>query len=301
MGLDKPFLEFLQKTEETKTRFFIFFVLAQYYYLHGLHSQMKTLYDDTKDQLQSESNMLQYTQAMLFLSSHNQQDVLKGLYQLDQLLENNDNVNPEILYTYSSGVVDALEGNLLPRRLEKELLARATRRIDDALVKKEHAEYYFTRARLLMQIKDFEQATADLRNAKSCEDPLSQSFSERMIEYGMKSLQLDQMQAIDHMSSLKNELESIRGDFKEDQWRVVEFVGIFSALIALFLGSISLSVSSGLSFQEILRLILAMGGIWILIIETLIIRFTKPHSNKKYLETGIFIILATFLILVAWL
>lgn len=262
---------------------------------------MKTLYDDTKDQLQSESNMLQYTQAMLFLSSHNQQDVLKGLYQLDQLLENNDNVNPEILYTYSSGVVDALEGNLLPRRLEKELLARATRRIDDALVKKEHAEYYFTRARLLMQIKDFEQATADLRNAKSCEDPLSQSFSERMIEYGMKSLQLDQMQAIDHMSSLKNELESIRGDFKEDQWRVVEFVGIFSALIALFLGSISLSVSSGLSFQEILRLILAMGGIWILIIETLIIRFTKPHSNKKYLETGIFIILATFLILVAWL
>jgi len=299
-----PLKDLLNDTVEPKTRFFLFLLLLQFYDVQGFHKQMETLHDDQHERFSTEGNVMQYAVATVLLRSRNQGEVLKGLNILDELVQAcGDGVNPEFLQAYSEGATRVLEGRMMPRHLKDELVKKAMRRIDQAIMMtKERSDYYFTRTTLLTMAGDLDQARSDLELAIGCEDPLARSYSERVIEYRLKLLQIEHRKGLADIDSLETKIESVRKQILEDRWRVIEFVGVFSALIALVLSSVSLTATTSLPLRDSLQLLLALGGMLIILVETMMIRLVDRSDRIRLAELILFILAGFALIWLAfWL
>lgn len=209
---------------------------------------------------------------------------------------------PNVLHLFTGIVIELHE--VTGGKIEDSLLIEAEHAINKAIaiVDGKYARYFATKADLLGKSERFGEAKELIQKAIEVEPSGRNGYALRIGDYQQIRLKLE---FLEHSRTLQiKQRESIE-KLEEVRLRVIELLGILSAIIAFLVTSIQ--VGKGLAFSEASRLMVISGGVILIIFSSYSIIFFRSRLRSSQmvvlfvggLMVGVFYFLPEFVALIS--
>jgi hypothetical protein len=218
-----------------------------------------------------------------------------GIEILDKIAEKYDKSgNPAILQAYCDGVARALEKDMVDTGFQREVhLSKALRRITHAISRRSYSKYHYTRAMLHLHRGNYSKSREDTLAALDLHKIDTLAEVQRASIYRMFLLRIENQKGLSRLEDLEKQSDKIRNDLRNERSRSVEFIGVFSALIALVISTTTLLGASGLDFFQSVMILTILSGILLVLIEAMMVRLADKGNLK---EPFLFVIVGLILI-----
>lgn len=164
-----------------------------------------------------------------------------------------------------------------------------------------YANYYCSKARLYAWTKDYKNAKEMMEKAISCERTDRRDSFIRIANYHNIQLEIQTDESIEllesKMSDVMGEYNEVKKRIERQQTRYIEMLSFFSAVIALIMSSITITLGAN-SFSEASALILILSGGLIMGYSILKYLFSEELSPRKF---GICLLLSFCMIVIGYL
>lgn len=301
--LTKPiFTRMMDNSNTLKLRFFGFSIFLAFYRRRKAYSKMRNFFNKHENEFRAIQKM-KFVKGVVLKHSNTPFEIAQAVAILDTVIEEFQKAdNPGYLQSYADAVIIAVDRDLKPPSFTKEEhLQRAEERITQALdLNPEYPKYYATLAQLEFHGGKYESALQNIREAMQLEDPSSADHPIRLLDYRSLQVKAETYRDFAHIKSnadsVKEEIEKVREDVKQERGRSVGFIGVFSALIALVIATTSMITVD--KFGNSVLLLVILGGLLLIIVETMMVRLS---SNEKKWEPCLFVTAGIVLIVLAFI
>ncbi|MCK9472016.1 MAG: hypothetical protein M0Q88_09735 [Bacilli bacterium] len=245
-----------------QARFEAFYILCVYYRRLKEITKFSLLLDKYQDEFRNED--LYKMQKAVYLKTKNgcHDDLLHAL-SIWSTLENVYTKSPAFIQAFADTVALAFENDVLT--VEKEdnrlLLDKAIKQIKEALWIREYSKYYATLGRLLAIQGEYEKTIEYINLAIDKEDSSNSDYAIRIGDYQnlLTSINIKRiLKETKNLNTLRSDLEKIKNETEKAKFENLSFLGFFTALLSLIIGSIQLAQNA--EFADIIRSILVLSG-----------------------------------------
>lgn len=265
-----------------KVRFFYFRMLFTRHRHHDNYSEMSEMLDRYREVF-TEEPMYEFLEGVRMKLSEDPAILFTGVEIIDRIAERYDKSgNPAILQAYADGVARALDKDMIDTGFQKEThLPKALRRITHAISRKTYPKYHYTRAMLHLHRGNYAKSREDTLTALDLHKIDTLAEVQRASIYRMFLLRIENQKALSRLEDLEQQSNKIRDDLRNERSRSVEFIGVFSALIALVISTTTLLSASGLGFLHSLMILTVLAGILLILIEAMMVRLQRKGNWKE--------------------
>ncbi len=278
------------ENEDMSVRLISFFALCTKQRRKKDYSKMETLLNDYKGIFENQN--IYKIQSLYFLSTCRNDDAreLRRAFRGWAYIDKNYAFMPAFIQIYAETVALCFEhkSDLKIAYSEKEtnsILDEAIDRIETAISIRNYPKFHATKARLLYQKEEYADAVEQINEAIDMEDSERKDYAIRINEYEILKAKAE----INMATKAKlDELEAIKEEVARSKYDNLSFLGFFSAILALIIGTVSISSSDVLTFTHLMQLLICLGGIISISFGTLCIMI-EPRSfiRKTLLMIGI--------------
>jgi len=230
------------------------------------------------------------------INTENQGLIADGLDLIDRAAQlADDKGNPDFLYHYASAVADIVSILSDDSLFDSDNhISKAMRRISKAQSRQPNEiKYFVVKARLYEKIGNLEKARDSVEEAIKIAGTkgIAGAMQIRDLEGILQNIETKK--SLERIESLETKAKEIENKMQEQTRHSVEFVGVFSALVALVITSATLL--SGLQFIDAALILLILGGLLIILLETAVARVAPSKSNRL---TFVFIFVGFLLVII---
>lgn len=118
-------------------------------------------------------------------------------------------------------------------------------------IEKPYAKFFATKARLLAQVGQYQQAYDEIERAKRVENSQASGYEMKILNYINSESKIQSLEAEDKLKAFYSQLEESKIEIKEkfaiERKRNVEYMGIFIAIISFIVGSVQIAIGQDFS------------------------------------------------------
>lgn len=245
-------------------------------------------------------------EAIFYKSRNNKEDILIA-FELWKSCQVDIENNPAMIQAYADTVAIAFENGHLDINTDEnqKILTRSVYLIRRAIELKQYPKYYATLGKLLALKGDYDEAEKNVKIAMDKESSNGKDYAIRISDYqsvlAKISINRYSSNQMDKMLQISGDMEKIKSEIETSKFDSITFLGFFSAILSLIIGSVQI-VSSQTDFSQAFRIIMVLGGMLIIMLDCLEFLIRKNNNIVKTLIVlffGIFILVVAFWILPA--
>lgn len=224
-------------------------------------TKFKNLLDKYKVQFKSDNiYMMQrivYTKSVKSSTT----DIILAL-NLWKNIRDNYKKAPAYIQAYADLVATAFEDGVITKDKTEfsNLLKDIISQLEESLVEREHPKIYATLGRLYAFTNEYDKAISSINKAIDIEDSTLRDYSIRIGDYQSIIAKINIKKYYDHemekLLELKNEVQMIKSEVEKSKIENISFLGFFTALLSLIIGSIQIAQNT--TAQQIIVIILVL-------------------------------------------
>lgn len=260
-----------------KTRFNALYSLLAYLWQVSEFQQYRQTVDKYEDQFENHIMLLTFRSQYYITKEKNKENLQLALEYASKAKKQASNL-PNVLHLFTQIVIETCD--LPNNNIEAGVMREAERAINKAIaiVDGKYARYFATKADLLGQAGRYAEAKDLIRKAIEVESSTRDDYALRIGDYKQIELKL---QFLEHSYLLQLKQKESIEMLEEVRLRVIELLGLLSAVIA-FLGT-SIQIGKNFMFTEAARLIIISGGAILIIFSAYSIIFFRSKLRASQL------------------
>lgn len=169
--------------------------------------------------------------------------------------------HPGVLHSWAEMIVNQLEQEMIKNNnllidSSDERIKNAAKAIEDAIDGySEYSKFYITKGRLLALTGKFNEADREIKKAITMEDSSKPNYSLKIVQY-REILTVVNMMA--RMAKYEKKYDELENKLKQQQVQIIEFLGLFTAIISFTVASIQFSTN--MFFSDGAKLLMVFTG-----------------------------------------
>lgn len=198
---------------------------------------------------------------------------------------------PAFIQIYTDTVALCFENNLfdITKQKDLEILLSAINLINIAIKNRDYAKFYATLGRLQNCNREYDKAVVNIYKAIDKEDPKRIDYSIRISEYQLIITKIEisnyTENKLQELAKYKAEIKEMKDEFTKSKYDNLSFLGFFSAVISLIIGSIQTLAATQL--VERYQILIALAGVIIVTFGSLNLIMLKKGALKYSLLTAL--------------
>lgn len=260
-----------------KTRFNTLYSLLAYLWQVSEFQHYRQVVDKYGDEFNSHVMLLAFRSQYYTSKERTKGNLQLALHYASKAKEGASN-SPSILNQFAYVVVEIC--NATDDKVETDLLHEAERCIDKAIAitDAKYAGYFATKADLLSKTGRYSEAKVLIQKAIEIEPSGRDDYALRIGNYQQIRLKI---QFLEHSQLLQIKQKESIEMLEEVRLRVIELLGLLSAVIA-FLGT-SIQIGNGFTITEAARLMIISGGVILIIFSSYSMIFFRSKLRSSQL------------------
>lgn len=221
---------------------------------------------------------------------NNKSLILEAFNSWDNIDENYKKM-PAFIQIYTDTVALCFENNLFDstKLNDQKILLNAIELIQIAIKIRDYAKFYATLGRLLHCNKEYDKAISYLYKAIDKEDPKRTDYAIRISEYQLiinkSEMSIYTDNKLLELDKYKAEIAEMKDEFTKSKYDNLSFLGFFSAVISLIIGTIQTLTAT--SLVEKYQILMALAGVIIISFGSLNLIMLKRDTMKYSILTAV--------------
>lgn len=197
---------------------------------------------------------------------------------------------PAFIQIYTETVALCFENDFFDIKSisHKEILQEAIELINIGIKRRDYAKFYATLGRLQHCNNDYEIAIANINKAIDKETPDRKDYSIRIGEYQLIITKIEMSvfteKKLKELETYKTGLDEMKNELSKSKYDNLSFLGFFSAIVSLIIGTVQTTMTSGL--VEKYQLLMALAGVLIISFGSLNLLMMTTETLKKAITTA---------------
>ena len=285
-NIDNPIIKYEKILDNPifpeKTRFNALYCLLAYLWQVSEFQQYRQVVDKYNDEFDNHVMLLTFRSQYYSSKEKNKGNLQLALSYASKAKGRASN-SPSILHLFTRVVIEICD--VTDDKVETNLLHEAERCIDKAIaiVDGKYARYFATKADLLSKTGRYSEAKVLIQKAIEIEPSGRDDYALRIGDYQQIRLKI---QFLEHSQVLQIKQKESIEILEEVRLRVIELLGLLSAVIA-FLGT-SIQIGKGFTLTDAARLMTISGGVILIIFSSYSMIFFRSKLRTSQLVVFFF-------------
>ncbi|MDF2587924.1 MAG: rane protein of unknown function [Anaerocolumna sp.] len=243
-------------------------------------------YKDFKDE-----QIYKVQKAYSLITYTNNKSQLLEAYNSWEYIDENYKKMPAFIQIFTDTVALCFENKLfdINKPKDQEILLNAINLINIAIKNRDYAKFYATLGRLQNCNKEYDKAIVNVYKAIDKETPERSDYAIRISEYQLIITKIEisdyTENKLQELEKHKEEIREMKDEFTKSKYDNLSFLGFFSAVISLIIGSIQ-TLSSTLLVERY-QILMALAGVIIVSFGSLNLLMLKKGSMKYSIITAL--------------
>ncbi len=289
--LVKDLTEILKDYKWSKEiRVIAFYTLCTRYRRMKQFTEFKQLLSDNYRDFKEEE-IYKIQEAYYLITYINNKNQLRDAFHCWEFIDENYKKMPAFIQIYTDTVALCFENNLfdITNQKDKDILSEAIKLIHIAIKNRDYAKFYATLGRLQNCNKEYDNAIANIYKAIDKEDRQRVDYIMRITEYQLIITKIEvsiySENKLEELVKYKEEIKEMREEYTRSKYDNLSFLGFFSAVISLIIGTIQTLTSA--SLVEKYQILMALTGVIIFSFGSLNLIMIKKGTMKYSIITAL--------------